>query len=111
MVNKKITSIDDLSAKDIRSIADRAIKFKKSQKNFISKKTKNIFNLFLEPSTRTTVSFELAAKKLGHNSINLNFEKSSLSKGETFKDTMDTLISMKPDALIIRDRNNFSLVL
>ena len=66
MVNKKITSIDDLSAKDIRSIADQAIKFKKSQKNFISKKSKNIFNLFLEPSTRTTVSFELAAKKLGH---------------------------------------------
>ena len=62
----------------------------------------------MEPSTRTTVSFELAAKKLGHNSININFEKSSLSKGETFRDTMNTLISMKPDALIIRDKTNFS---
>ena len=108
MVNKKITSIDDLSAKDIRSIADQAIKFKKLQSNYVYKKSKNIFNLFLEPSTRTTVSFELAAKKLGHNSININFEKSSLSKGETFNDTMDTLISMKPDALIIRDKNNYS---
>ena len=108
MVNKKITSIDDLSAKDIQSIADLALKFKKSNKSSIQKKSKNIFNLFLEPSTRTTVSFEIAAKKLGHNSININFEKSSLSKGETFNDTMDTLISMKPDALIIRDKNNFS---
>jgi len=108
VVNRKITSIDDLSAKDIQSIADQAIKFKKSKKNYVQKKSKNIFNLFLEPSTRTTISFELAAKKLGHNSININFEKSSLSKGESFNDTMDTLISMKPDALIIRDRNNFS---
>ncbi len=108
MVNKKITSIDDLTAKDIQSIADQAIKFKKSDKNFAEKKTKNIFNLFLEPSTRTTVSFELAAKKLGYNLININFEKSSLSKGETFNDTMDTIISMKPDALIIRDKSNFS---
>ncbi len=108
MVNKKITSIDDLSVKDINLISNQAIKFKKSKKIQVAKNPKNIFNLFLEPSTRTTVSFELAAKKLGHNSININFEKSSLSKGETFRDTMNTLISMKPDALIIRDKTNFS---
>ena len=108
MVNKKITSIDDLSVKDINLISNQAIKFKNSKKNQIAKNPKNIFNLFLEPSTRTTVSFELAAKKLGHNSININFDKSSLSKGETFRDTMNTLISMKPDALIIRDKTNFS---
>jgi len=108
VVNKKITSIDDLSVKDINLISNQAIKFKNSKKNQIAKNPKNIFNLFLEPSTRTTVSFELAAKKLGHNSININFEKSSLSKGETFRDTMNTLISMKPDALIIRDKTNFS---
>ena len=108
MVNKNITSIDDLSVKDINLISNQAIKFKNSKKNQIAKNPKNIFNLFLEPSTRTTVSFELAAKKLGHNSININFEKSSLSKGETFRDTMNTLISMKPDALIIRDKTNFS---
>lgn len=108
MVNKNITSIDDLSVKDINLISNQAIKFKNSKKILIAKNPKNIFNLFLEPSTRTTVSFELAAKKLGHNSININFEKSSLSKGETFRDTMNTLISMKPDALIIRDKTNFS---
>ena len=108
MVNKNITSIDDLSVKDINLISNQAIKFKNSKKNQIAKNPKNIFNLFLEPSTRTTVSFELAAKKLGHNSININFDKSSLSKGETFRDTMNTLISMKPDALIIRDKTNFS---
>ena len=108
MVNKNITSIDDLSVKDINLISNQAIKFKNSKKIQVAKNSKNIFNLFLEPSTRTTVSFELAAKKLGHNSININFEKSSLSKGETFTDTMNTLISMKPDALIIRDKTNFS---
>lgn len=108
MVNKKITSIDDLSNKEIKSIVDQAIKFKNTKRITPNKNPKNIFNLFLEPSTRTTISFELAAKKLGHNSININFEKSSLSKGETFNDTMNTLISMKPDALIIRDKNNFS---
>lgn len=108
MVNKKITSIDDLSVKDITLIAEQAIKFQNSKKVKLVKNPKNIFNLFLEPSTRTTVSFELAAKKLGHNSININFDKSSLSKGETFNDTMNTLISMKPDALIIRDKNDFS---
>ena len=84
MKNRKITSIDDLSAKDIHSIAELAIKFKKSKKRIAGNKTKNIFNLFLEPSTRTTISFELAAKNLGYNSVNINFEKSSLSKGETF---------------------------
>jgi len=108
VVNKKITSIDDLSVKDINLISNQAIKFKNSKKIQFVKNPKNIFNLFLEPSTRTTVSFELAAKKLGHNSININFDKSSLSKGETFRDTMNTLISMKPDALIIRDKTNFS---
>jgi aspartate carbamoyltransferase catalytic subunit len=108
VVNKKITSIDDLSAREIDGIADLAIKFQKSKKNYSNKSPKNIFNLFLEPSTRTTVSFELAARKLGHKVININFEKSSLSKGETFEDTMDTLISMGPDLLIIRDKNNYS---
>ena len=108
MVNKKITSIDDLSIKEIDSIVDLAIHYQKSKKNYPNKNPKNIFNLFLESSTRTTVSFELAARKLGHKVININFEKSSLSKGETFADTMDTLISMGPDLLIIRDKNNYS---
>jgi aspartate carbamoyltransferase catalytic subunit len=108
VVNKKITSIDDLSVKDITLIAEQAIKFQNAKKLNLVKNPKNIFNLFLEPSTRTTISFELAAKNLGHNLININFDKSSLSKGETFMDTMGTIISMKPDALIIRDKNNFS---
>ena len=106
MANRKITSIDDLSAKDIQSIAEKALKFKNSKKRILENKPKNIFNLFLEPSTRTTISFELASKNLGYNSININFEKSSLSKGESFNDTMDTLMSMKPDVLIIRDKKN-----
>jgi len=108
VVSRKITSVDDLSLKEISSIINKALQYQKSAIQKKTSKPKNIFNLFLEASTRTTISFELAAKKLGHNIINVNFEKSSLSKGETFNDTMDTLISMKPDALIIRDKNNFS---
>ena len=73
---KKITSIDDLNLKEINKIADDAIKFSLNKKKIKKSKVKNIFNLFLEPSTRTTVSFELAAKKLGHNIININFDKS-----------------------------------
>jgi aspartate carbamoyltransferase catalytic subunit len=108
VVSRKITSVDDLSLKEISSIINKALQYQKSAIQKKTSKPKNIFNLFLEASTRTTISFELAAKKLGHNIINVNFEKSSLSKGETFNDTIDTLISMKPDALIIRDKNNFS---
>ena len=105
---KKITSIDDLSLTEIKLIVDRAIKLSSKPRSIKAKTIKNIFNLFLEPSTRTTVSFELAAKKLGHNIFNINFDKSSLSKGETFEDTMSTLVNMKPDALIIRDRKEHS---
>ncbi len=94
--------------KEINKIADDAIKFSLNKKKIKKSKVKNIFNLFLEPSTRTTVSFELAAKKLGHNIININFDKSSLSKGETFNDTMATLVSMKPDTLIIREQKEIS---
>ena len=74
MVSRKITSVDDLSLKEISSIVNKALNFQKSLKQKKTNKPKNIFNLFLEASTRTTISFELAAKKLGHNVINVNFE-------------------------------------
>ena len=65
MVSRKITSVDDLSLKEISSIVNKALNFRKSLKQKKTNKPKNIFNLFLEASTRTTISFELAAKKLG----------------------------------------------
>src|SRR5262245_711680 len=59
-------------------------------------------NLFFENSTRTRTSFELAAKRLGANVINMQVESSSVSKGETLIDTAVTLNAMHPDVLIVR---------
>lgn len=61
-----------------------------------------VLNLFFENSTRTLTSFEMAAKRLGAKVINWNAETSSLNKGETFSDTIDTLNAMHPDAVVIR---------
>lgn len=65
-------------------------------------RTCNIVNLFLEPSTRTRVSFEVATRKLGHNVINIQGESSSLTKGESLEDTAHNLEALYADALIIR---------
>ncbi len=63
---------------------------------------KIILHLFFENSTRTLTSFEIAAKRLGAQVVNWNPEISSLSKGENFIDTIDTLIAMQPDAIVMR---------
>lgn len=65
-------------------------------------KNKIILHLFFEHSTRTLTSFEIAAKRLGAQVVNWNPETSSLSKGENFIDTIETLTSMKPDAIVMR---------
>src|ERR1700747_958648 len=62
-----------------------------------------VANLFTEPSTRTRVSFELAAKRLGAAVVNLEVQLSSRAKGESMLDTVYTLESLHVDALIIRD--------
>ena len=63
---------------------------------------RTIFNLFFEDSTRTRTSFEVAAKRLGADLINVAVKDSSINKGETLLDTMTTINSMNPDVLIIR---------
>jgi len=63
---------------------------------------KIIFNIFMEDSTRTRVSFEVAAKRLGADVVNFNAGTSSLKKGETHIDTFATLAAYKPDAVILR---------
>ena len=65
-------------------------------------KGKTIVNLFFENSTRTRISFELAEKRLSADSINFSASSSSLNKGETFKDTVKNIESMKIDAAVIR---------
>jgi aspartate carbamoyltransferase catalytic subunit len=63
---------------------------------------RSVINLFLEPSTRTRTSFELAAKRLSADSINISESSSSVSKGETLLDTAKTLEAMAPDIIVLR---------
>src|SRR4029434_9961585 len=67
---------------------------------------KLVFNLFYENSTRTAMSFATAAHRLGAAPVFLPVEHSSIKKGETFEDTARTLNAMRPDALVIRHREN-----
>ena len=101
-----LQSIKDLSVQDINSIINTAKLFKYNNKEkdkavpILNGRT--IINLFFEPSTRTLISFEIAAKRLGADIINMNLEGSSLRKGETISDTADTLNAMNPDLVIVR---------
>src|SRR5512136_1246222 len=63
---------------------------------------KTVFNLFFENSTRTRTTFEIAAKRLSADVINLNIGVSSTSKGETLLDTIDNLIAMNADMFVVR---------
>ena len=103
---KNLQSIKDLSVQDINSIINTARLFKYNNKEkdkavpILNGRT--IINLFFEPSTRTLISFEIAAKRLGADIVNMNLEGSSLRKGETISDTADTLNAMNPDLVIVR---------
>lgn len=69
-------------------------------------KSRVVMTLFLENSTRTRLSFEMAAKRLGGEVIGMGAEGSSLKKGESIRDTLTTLAAMRPDALVIRHAEN-----
>lgn len=103
---KHLLGIDELSQGEIENIIERAHYYSDALKNgkWDSKKLegKIILHLFFEHSTRTLTSFEIAAKRLGAEVVNWNPETSSLSKGENFIDTIDTLCAMKPDAIVMR---------
>ena len=107
-IYKKIHLVetDDLNEKEIKYILDEANKFILFNKKKIKKNSllegRTIFNLFFEDSTRTRTSFEVAAKRLGADLINVAVKDSSINKGETLLDTMTTINSMNPDVLIIR---------
>ncbi len=103
---KHLLGIDHLGKKDINEILDLAQKYAddlKSGKWDQSRlKGKIVLNLFFENSTRTLTSFEMATKRLGGDVVNWDIATSSISKGESFTDTVDTLCAMKPDAIVIR---------
>lgn len=106
-------TIDGLSKQHLIDIMDTArqhIQFdaNKNKSKLVktnSLKDKTIVNLFFEPSTRTRTTFEIAAKHLGADVINLNVARSSTTKGETLLDTIHNLEAMHADQFIIRDSN------
>ncbi len=104
--HKHILGIEDLSAEDIDYILRAAESFKEISQRPIKKvptlRGKTVINLFFEPSTRTRLSFEVAAKRLSADTFNVAASSSSTTKGETLVDTARNLEAMNPDIIIIR---------
>lgn len=97
---RHLLDIDSLAERDIESIIERTLDLADGappeQLDFTTA------NLFFEPSTRTRVSFELAASRLGMRVINIELERSSATKGESLEDTVATLAAMGVDCLVAR---------
>jgi aspartate carbamoyltransferase catalytic subunit len=105
-MQKHLLSAADLTAQDITRVLDTAAHLAKVTDRAIKKvptlRGRTVCNLFFEDSTRTRISFELAAKRLSADVINFSGKGSSLSKGESLKDTAITLEAMGVDAIVIR---------
>jgi aspartate carbamoyltransferase catalytic subunit len=104
-----LLSIDSLADAEIAAILDRADLFfagNRGRRSSERLQGKIVFNLFYENSTRTAMSFATAAHRLGASAIALSVEHSSVKKGETLEDTARTLNAMRPDAVVIRHREN-----
>ncbi|MFZ9239823.1 MAG: aspartate carbamoyltransferase catalytic subunit [Chitinophagaceae bacterium] len=103
---KHLLGIRDLLPKDIELILDTAKQFKEVLQRPIKKvpslRDVTIVNLFYENSTRTRISFELAEKRLSADTINFSTSGSSVSKGETLLDTVNNILSMKVDMVVMR---------
>jgi aspartate carbamoyltransferase catalytic subunit len=103
---KHLLSISDLSKPEAISILDTATELARVSDGAVKKlptlRGRTIVNLFAEDSTRTRISFEAAAKRLSADVINFSAKGSSLSKGESLKDTAMTLQAMGADAVVIR---------
>lgn len=104
--HRHLLDIERLSATEIELLLDRAAQFALQNRRPHKKSTqlqgRTVVNLFYENSTRTRTSFEIAAKRLGADVVNVPLEHSSVAKGETFLDTVLTLDAMQIDALVIR---------
>ena len=103
---KDLLGIADLTAAEIELILDTAETFRDVSARQIKKvpplRGKTVINLFFEASTRTRTSFEIAAKRLSADAINISASTSSVVKGETLVDTALNLQAMAPDAIVIR---------
>jgi aspartate carbamoyltransferase catalytic subunit len=101
-----LLGIEELSREQIQTLLDRGRYYQPMQAQSVKKldtlRGKTIVNLFFEASTRTRTSFEIAAKRLGADTISISAQGSSLSKGESLVDTLNTLDAMRPDAIVMR---------
>src|SRR5919202_1270010 len=103
---KDLLGIEDLTVGEINLILDTAETFRDINARRIKKvptlRGKTVINLFFEASTRTRTSFEIAAKRLSADAVNISASTSSVVKGETLVDTAKNLDAMSPDVVVIR---------
>jgi aspartate carbamoyltransferase catalytic subunit len=103
---RDLLGIEDITADEIRYILEAVPPFKEISARDIKKvptlRGKTIINLFFEPSTRTRTSFEIAGKRLSADVINISVATSSVSKGESLRDTAENLQAMQADVLVVR---------
>jgi len=111
-MKEHLLSMHDLTADDITRVLDTAESFREVGTRVIKKvpalRGRTVVNFFLENSTRTRISFELAAKRLSADVINFTASGSSVAKGESLKDTALTLQAMGADAIVIRHSSSGS---
>lgn len=105
---KDLLGLKDMSRDEIQLILDTAVSFKEVMGREIKKvpvlRGKTVVNLFYEPSTRTRTSFELAAKMLSADVVNIATQTSAVQKGECLKDTVLTLTALGGDYIVIRTK-------
>lgn len=106
LASKDILGMKDLSVEEIELILETAESFMEISTREIKKvptlRGKTVVNLFFEPSTRTRTSFEIAAKRLSADTVNISSATSSVVKGETIIDTAKNLEAMNPDIIVVR---------
>ncbi len=104
--HKDIIGLQDLTREEIQLLLDTAENMREVNGREIKKvptlRGKTIVNLFYEASTRTRTSFEIAAKRLSADTINISSSGSSVTKGETLSDTARNVLAMKPDIIVMR---------
>src|SRR5512135_610595 len=101
-----LLGIEELDRAEIEALLARAKDFQPIQHQPVKRldvlRGRTIVNLFYEASTRTRTSFEIAAKRLGADAVSITASGSSVSKGESLVDTLNTLAAMRPDAIVMR---------
>src|SRR5512140_1302784 len=108
IAGRSLLAIEDLTPEEIVHVLDTAESFKEVNERRIKKlptlRGRTVINLFLEPSTRTRTSFEIAAKRLSADAVNMSGSASATVKGESLRDTALTLSAMACDLIVIRHK-------